>query len=303
MGLPETVTRRPATSEDAAAVAAIAAADATAVAGRPSRIGLSDVFGWWRHVELERNSWLLEEGGRALAVGWFELHGNSGMYFGVVAPGETGRGLGTALAELGEERATASGSTRAYTWTLSANRAAADLFERRGYHETRRFYEMAIELDGPVEEPALPDGLLLAVFTEADARTFHAALDDAFADHWEHHSTPFDEWWSKQRNAPDYDPTLWFVVRDGTEVAGIVRCDPERSGGGHVGAIGVRAPWRGRGVARALLARSFAEFARRGAPRVSLGVDAANATGALRLYERAGMHVESEETVFVKIPG
>jgi len=33
----------------------------------------------------------------------------------------------------------------------------------------------------------------------------------------------------------------------------------------------------------------FAEFARRGCTRVSLGVDAENTTGAVALYERAGM--------------
>jgi ribosomal protein S18 acetylase RimI-like enzyme len=40
----------------------------------------------------------------------------------------------------------------------------------------------------------------------------------------------------------------------------------------------------------ALLQHSFAEFYRRGMRRVGLGVDAQNLTGALRLYERAGMH-------------
>lgn len=40
-----------------------------------------------------------------------------------------------------------------------------------------------------------------------------------------------------------------------------------------------------------LLLASFGEFRRRGARRASLGVDAANESGATRLYERAGMRV------------
>jgi ribosomal protein S18 acetylase RimI-like enzyme len=51
----------------------------------------------------------------------------------------------------------------------------------------------------------------------------------------------------------------------------------------------VRRPWRRRGLAEALLHRSFAELYARGKRRVGLGVDADNVTGALRLYERVGM--------------
>jgi ribosomal protein S18 acetylase RimI-like enzyme len=67
-----------------------------------------------------------------------------------------------------------------------------------------------------------------------------------------------------------------------------------------VGALGVRRPWRGRGLGRALLLRTFAEFRRRGVTRVTLGVDAENPTGATRLYESVGMDVELEAVVYEK---
>ena len=35
-------------------------------------------------------------------------------------------------------------------------------------------------------------------------------------------------------------------------------------------------------------------------PRVTLGVDAENPTGATHLYERVGMHVDQEQVVFEK---
>jgi ribosomal protein S18 acetylase RimI-like enzyme len=60
---------------------------------------------------------------------------------------------------------------------------------------------------------------------------------------------------------------------------------------GWVGTLGVRRPWRKRGLGLALLRYSFNEFYRRGIRKVGLGVDAQNLTGALRLYEGAGMHV------------
>lgn len=58
-----------------------------------------------------------------------------------------------------------------------------------------------------------------------------------------------------------------------------------------INVLGVRRPWRRRGVARALLLHAFAEFRGRGKRGAGLGVDGLNTTGAVRLYEQAGMHV------------
>ncbi|GAB4500799.1 MAG: hypothetical protein Fur0035_03390 [Anaerolineales bacterium] len=50
----------------------------------------------------------------------------------------------------------------------------------------------------------------------------------------------------------------------------------------------------------ALLRRSFDEFYRRGQFSVGLHVDASNPTGATRLYERAGMRIETEYVCYEK---
>jgi ribosomal protein S18 acetylase RimI-like enzyme len=60
----------------------------------------------------------------------------------------------------------------------------------------------------------------------------------------------------------------------------------------------VRKPWRKRGLGLALLHHAFGVFYSRGQPRIALGVDAQNPTGATRLYERAGMHVTWEAVCF-----
>jgi ribosomal protein S18 acetylase RimI-like enzyme len=44
----------------------------------------------------------------------------------------------------------------------------------------------------------------------------------------------------------------------------------------------------------ALLLHSFGEFHRRGFKKAGLGVDASNLTGALRLYQNAGMYVKRQ---------
>jgi mycothiol synthase len=64
--------------------------------------------------------------------------------------------------------------------------------------------------------------------------------------------------------------------------------------------LGVRRPWRRRGLGLALLRETFGLFYDRGEGRVGLGVDAENPSGATRLYERAGMHVEAEHQTWEK---
>jgi ribosomal protein S18 acetylase RimI-like enzyme len=89
-----------------------------------------------------------------------------------------------------------------------------------------------------------------------------------------------------------YDPTLWFVAYDGDEIAGYALCKPQEGGDpklGWVDVLGVRRPWRRRGLALALLLHAFGEFRSRGHARVGLGVDTENTTGAVGLYEKAGM--------------
>jgi ribosomal protein S18 acetylase RimI-like enzyme len=71
---------------------------------------------------------------------------------------------------------------------------------------------------------------------------------------------------------------------------------------GWVEVLGVGRPWRGRGLGLALLRHAFVEFAARGATRVGLGVDAENTTGAVRLYERAGMQPVRRQDVYEKTP-
>jgi mycothiol synthase len=67
-----------------------------------------------------------------------------------------------------------------------------------------------------------------------------------------------------------------------------------------VNTLGVRSAWRGHGIGQALLRLSFAEFQRRAVTMVKLFVDAANETGATRLYERAGMRVHRQYDVWEK---
>lgn len=67
---------------------------------------------------------------------------------------------------------------------------------------------------------------------------------------------------------------------------------------GHIGRMAVRAPWRGRGVGRALLGELIAIARERSLPRVFLGAQ----THAVGFYERQGFIVYGEPFMDAGIP-
>jgi mycothiol synthase len=287
---------RPIVPKDAEAIAALARADEEALRGRPSHIEASEVSGWWMRADLERDSWVVEEDGSLAAAGWLQVWGDIGALAGIVGTTAKGRGLGTSLVDRAEEAAARHGVPRIHAFALGDDAAARELFQERGYRDVRRFWEMAIDLDAEPVVPVLPEPLVLDTFRPGDERAFHDASHESFQDHWEWHGVPFDDWWEMRR---DDDHSVWFVVRDGDEITAVAR-NETRESAGYVGLLGVRRPWRGLGLGKALLYRTFAEFWERGLTRVTLGVDAESPTGATKLYERVGMHVESENVVFEK---
>jgi ribosomal protein S18 acetylase RimI-like enzyme len=96
-----------------------------------------------------------------------------------------------------------------------------------------------------------------------------------------------------------FDPSLWHIAWDGDQIAGYAQTR-YRNGIGWVGNLGVRRPWRKRGLGEALLLHSFNEFYKRGMMRIGLGVDASNPTGATRLYQKVGMQIAVEDIVVEK---
>jgi len=287
---------RPFGEADFEAVVALLRADEEHALQRPSQIGSSDLREWTLRSNLAENSWLFEENGELRAVGWADVIDDLGVGIGVVDPRWKGSGLGAQLLERSEASTRSRGAVRMHQFVLGTDTAAAALMTSHGYRDVRHFFEMAIE---QTEAPP-PVDLPVETVREEDVRAFYAALDEAFQDHWEHHSRPFEEWWAAHSSNPNLDLSVWFMICDGDEIAAVTRNEGNRNGGGYIGAIGVRRAWRGKGYAKALLLHSFRAFHERGMPRVTLGVDAENPTGATHLYERVGMHIEQENVVFEK---
>jgi mycothiol synthase len=297
MSVPSGFAVRAAGPDDLDTIAAIVRAEEESVRGE-SIFTREDLRDFWRLAETDGETVVVERDGDAVA---FSLYLNrDGASWITVHPRWNGHGLSSSLLGRAEAASRERGLQHVRAGMLAENDSARAMFTALGYREARHYFQMRLELDGPPAEPEWPDGLAVTTFRLEDARDFHRALNEAFADEWGWHAAPFEEWREYRLEDPSVDTSLWFVVRADAEVAAVARCEANRDGGGWIGAIGVLKPWRRRGIGLALLQHAFAEFRRRGFPHVGLGVDADNATNATLLYEKAGMRVLKEDVIFEK---
>ena len=226
---------------------------------------------------------------------------------GYVHPDFKGQGLGTTLlraieARASKEMALADPEARIFLRSIVDNRdmSSRDLHVNEGYAPVRYHWRMEIVLDTPLSLPGLPARLELRPFQKGEHdRAVWAAQNESFRDNWGSHEIPFEDWVRDKFNDPEFDPTLWRIAWDGDEVAGI-SLNRYRMGIGWIRTLGVRRAWRKRGLGEALLLHSFDEFYRRGTKTIGLGVDAANPTGATRLYQKVGMYAASEFATYEK---
>jgi mycothiol synthase len=265
--------------------------------GRPAQQE-QDTREEWSQLDLAQDAWLVEADGRLAGYASLNTHALP-LADAYVHPDFRGAGIGARLVDVTEGEARARGLATIQNAVFGSDEAAHELLRGRGYEDVRRYYRMEIELDRPPEPPEWAPGFEVAQADERELDRFHAALDEAFAEEWGHEPERGIDWCGvRERRHPDH--SLWFAATDGDEIAAAAIADEERWGIGWVAAIGVREPWRRRGLGHSLLLHCFRELYARGKQVIGLGVDAENPTGATRLYERAGMHVASSATFFEK---
>ena len=232
----------------------------------------------------------------------YKLHAD-----GYVHPNFKGLGIGTSLLRRVEVRARedmllAEPDLRVFIRsTIDAKDPSShDLHKNEGYFPKRYHWRMEINLQEAPPAPVFPAGVELRPFVRDDhAVAVWQAQNESFRDHWGSRDVTFEEFTHSRFEDPEFDPSLWAIAWEGNEVAGF-SLNRFRMGIGWVRTLGVRRPWRKKGLGLALLQHSFGEFYKRGKPTIGLGVDASNPTGATRLYQRAGMHVASEFLTYEK---
>ncbi len=226
------------------------------------------------------------------------------MLIGWVRPDWRGRGIGRAmlhhnqvrlheiavsLSSAGDERP---GEYEAYATNFQPGNLA--LMESEGYHVVRQGYTMYRPNLDEIPEIPMPEGLEVRPALPEHYRKIWDASQEAFRDHWGY-AVPTEEDYQGWLKSSEFQPDLWQVAWDGEEVAGMIlnfinQEVNEKFGRkrGYTEGISVRRPWRKRGLARALLARSLKMHRDLGMTEAGLGVDASNPHGAVHLYELMG---------------
>lgn len=232
---------------------------------------------------------------------------------GAVHPAWRRRGIGTSLHELNVERARELAATHETSrpkfigsWSGEHQAGNQALLAAHGFQQVRWFFDMVRPNLDDIPDVPLPEGIDVRPATPDLYRQIWQADVEAFLDHWGGFDAS-DESMRRFFDRPSTDPSLWVIGWDGDEVAGGVvnGIHPEENE-----ALGVqrawlhsvftRRPWRRRGLARALIARSLAAIRERGMTSAVLGVDADNPTGALGLYEGLGFEVDARFSAWRK---
>lgn len=168
--------------------------------------------------------------------------------------------------------------------------------EDAGYEIVRHELWMRRPSLDDLPELALPAGIEIRPVRTDQLEAIFEAEVEAFGAHWGSSTQDAsDASYRRFTGDPTNDLSLWRVAWAGRQVVGMVRgfvneAENRRTGRqlGWCENISVREPWRGRGVARALIAATLREFRARGLTEAALTVDADNATGAARLYRSMG---------------
>ncbi len=317
VAIPENLRFRAPRMEDAAAVLALKNQNAILLTGQADD-SLDDLLKEWLdpNIDFEHDLRIAENAqGEIVGYGvFFPDHPPVTMWLDAYMRQDyESLGLGEALIEWVEGRARvmideapagARVMLRAYTYRED-ERYYQPLLERMGFRQFRHSYRMKIDLDAPPQIPAIPDGFVIrSAIRDQDELAAYRVMRESFRDHFGYIERNFEDDFKRwMHHWQDYDPSLWWLIFSGDDLAGIGLCEPKFADDetvGWVSTLGVKREYRKHGLGRALLLTAFNEMYRRGKKSVGLGVDASSLTGAVALYEQAGMYVAQRLDLYEK---
>lgn len=306
--------RRP-TTDDLPAIQAVLDAAESADLGEPCRHEMEfAVVASTSRIDLERGVWVaVAPDGSLVACGWlWELREGDTEFVAdhYVHPDHRDGPADDLLVDAFEDavarlHAGTPTMTRLILFAEDSNAGRRASLQARGFEHVRDFYGMRIGLHPGLSPAAWPEGIVVrSIKPGEDARVAYEASEEAFSEHFLFGPTPFADWLTCTIDRHDCDPSLWLLAWHRDEVAGQVWAVVRDEGGpaavGLVEDLSVRKPWRGRGLGAALLAEVFRLLGERGCRATRLFVDVQNATGALGVYERAGMVVERRINAYAR---
>ncbi|CAN5614917.1 GNAT family N-acetyltransferase [soil metagenome] len=305
--LPPEFRSRPATVDDARSVAAIIAASEASY-GSDTVITADAVRHFWSTVDLTTQSIIVQDpDGEIVAAAEIDNHDfRSISIYGQVHPDYRGRGIGSYIVAWSErwmrdriDLAPPDATVAVQQLLSSRNEPGRRLLEGAGYTQVRQTLTMGIDLASPPPPPVWPEGVARDPFVAGrDEREVYEVVEETFEDVWGRTRNSFQRFLTNRPSRRD-EADLWVIARIEGEIAG-VSLGKLLGETGWIDNVGVRRPYRRRGIGLALLQESFCAYHRRGVPDVRLKVDATSLTGATRLYERAGMSVMGGDILMQK---
>jgi mycothiol synthase len=238
--------------------------------------------------DLETSSIGVYDGDRLVA---YAEHMRKDRVDAAVHPDYRGRGIGTWLAAWLRELATSRGSTvigMPVPQGSAGDRLLADL----GYHVRWTSWVLAVPEGATIPARDLPPGYVVREARPDEHVAMHDVLEDAFLEWSERERESFEEFTATVLQRPGFEPWNARVVVDpGGAVAAAAVVFLAEQGTAYIARLATRKDERNKGLAQALLVDSFAVGRAHGAGVSELSTD--SRTGALGLYEKVGMVVQS----------
>jgi GNAT superfamily N-acetyltransferase len=184
-----------------------------------------------------------------------------------------------------------------------------DVLTAEGYTPVRYAYKMVRPTLDDIPDYPLPPGFEVRPVRPEQIRAILAADVEAFRGLWGF-SEPTEADLQAYIDDPHcFQPEMWQIAWDTAtgDIAGQVKAFINRAENeqynrrrGYTEDICVARPYRRRGLARALIARSLRQQREMGMTESALGVDADNETGALRVYLDCGFRIIRRSAWFRK---
>jgi len=290
---------RPAVPTDIEAVHALVASQTLFDYG--SAISIEDLRRVWQGLNLEKDTCTAFEDGKL--VGYGELLDNDSPF--VYLAERNNSDLAFQLLTILEDKAVKRKKDKLelFTRISEKNNTLLQLFASNGYRSNLSFLIMELVMEDAPPAPQLPEGISVRAFIKGqDEQATYQADEEAAEDKGYHTPLSYDDWVKRMRmDRETFDPTLWFLACDESEIAGVaLNLFNKETETGWVDHLSVRRAWRKRGMGRALLLQSFGEFYRRGVKRIKLSVDSKSLTHAPRLYESVGMKTIQQYHIYTK---
>jgi mycothiol synthase len=289
--LPSGYAERPLKLADAGAVARVMAANEMAIMGEV-HIEEADIVADWQRPSFDVSAATVGVlGSTGELVGYAECSGGA-RADAAVHPEHWDRGIGTALAGWISARAAELGEA-VIGMPVPQGSPGDRLLDSLGWFTRWESWVLVLPEEAAVPARELPAAYVVRAATPQDHEQVWTVIEDAFLEWSEREREPYADWVATTIERPGAEPWNVRVVTgpDGAVVAAAVLVMTEDGREGYVSRLATRKDQRNRGLAQTLLADTFDAARAHGATRTTLSTD--SRTGALDLYLRVGMHVES----------